>query len=327
MSPLVCLTTSLGVISCTLTLLIIILYYNTISIITIGHKASMSNSMIPSYFKKISSPLPKKNEANRYELPIGFCKKTALFMINNINQFYRKLILDTQDQETGHKLARGHMIYSESSRFPFASVRALTDDDVVLVIMRGTKGKRERSLNLKFQTVKPPFSHTNEKVKFHAGFLKQYMCIRLQLLHSIANSGCSRVIISGHSLGAGVASILVYDLVSSDFFSVKNVYVMNFGSPRAGNKAFAKWVKRSGISMYVIQNTADVFCNLPLSRTPEVRFRVLPMNHRPVFYQYRHAGDIFIFTDIHGVSLMDMHSIKVYENAIKNLILAESSEV
>ena len=323
----------LGVVSIALVALVSVLYCNMISIIKIAHKTSVSNSMVPSY-NKTSGPALRIETGENYrsELPDRLCLKTALFMLNNINQFYAVILGDKKSRSTVSTKLGYHcdMIYSESSSSPFGCVRAIPDDDLVLVILRGTKGRRERALNMQFETIKPSYpiyGPPESMVKFHAGFLKQYLSVRMQLLYSIVLSGCSRLIISGHSLGAGVSNILLYDLITSGLFVSRDVYVVNFGSPRAGNKAFAKWVSQGGLSLHVIQNTADVFCNLPLSRTPEIKFRFLPTHVRPMFYQYRHAGHLYMFTDVHGVSLMDMHSIKVYENAIKNRSMFESSEI
>ena len=47
-----------------------------------------------------------------------------------------------------------------------------------------------------------------------------------------------KIIVTGHSLGAAIATLISLDLQNDNF---KNVHLMNFGSPRVGNTEFANF--------------------------------------------------------------------------------------
>jgi hypothetical protein len=62
-----------------------------------------------------------------------------------------------------------------------------------------------------------------------------YLAVRDTIATSLAQFGCKDVTLTGHSLGAALATLAAYDLGAT--YTIQDVY--NFGSPRVGNPAFA----------------------------------------------------------------------------------------
>lgn len=72
-----------------------------------------------------------------------------------------------------------------------------------------------------------------------SGWLAAYGAVRPFLLGNLTDIGCrkgSRLFITGHSLGGAAAQLAMYDLAGKGY-RVQRSYV--FGSPRAGNNAWA----------------------------------------------------------------------------------------
>eukprot|EP00048_Salpingoeca_helianthica_P015336 m.226243 g.226243 ORF g.226243 m.226243 type:complete len:317 (-) comp16901_c0_seq1:40-990(-) len=80
--------------------------------------------------------------------------------------------------------------------------------------------------------------------KLHSGFYHAYLKVRDQLKKLLADKvlngtcpSCTRVVVTGHSLGAALAGICAMDLRVL-FGSQLYIELVNFGMPRTGNEAF-----------------------------------------------------------------------------------------
>jgi len=67
------------------------------------------------------------------------------------------------------------------------------------------------------------------------GFYEGYEAVRPTILSTLSNYSCKTVSLTGHSLGAALATIAAMDLGQT--YTIKDMY--NFGSPRAGDSTFA----------------------------------------------------------------------------------------
>lgn len=79
-----------------------------------------------------------------------------------------------------------------------------------------------------------------------------------------------RLIITGISLGGGLAEISVVDILATKEFD--NVEVITFGAPRVGNKKWAKWFDTvtSSTRIYIRR---DPIAFLPRCLTPICNYR------------------------------------------------------
>jgi len=71
-----------------------------------------------------------------------------------------------------------------------------------------------------------------------AGYAAAYAELKEELFIAIANLSCSAVTVTGHSLGAGIATLASMDLRISSGVLVDAVWT--FGKPRIGNQAFVE---------------------------------------------------------------------------------------
>ncbi|XP_030515757.2 phospholipase A(1) DAD1, chloroplastic-like [Rhodamnia argentea] len=68
--------------------------------------------------------------------------------------------------------------------------------------------------------------------------------------------------ITGHSLGAALATLAAYD-ISSTLEGAPMVTVMSFGGPRVGNRSFRRHLEKSGTKILRIVNSDDLVTRLP----------------------------------------------------------------
>ncbi len=87
----------------------------------------------------------------------------------------------------------------------------------------------------------------------HDGFLRAYNSIAPQLQDWLGQCKAKNVYLTGHSLGAAIATLAAALLPESR--------LVTFGSPRVGNAAFAAMFKNRVVDRYV--NCADVVAILP----------------------------------------------------------------
>jgi hypothetical protein len=123
----------------------------------------------------------------------------------------------------------------------------------VYVVFRGSAGGKSDGMsgwdktgkfnidwraNLENEQQRPGFGASEAKV--HQGFYHLYTSMQKSLKRMVGLSvrgaaGTCNIIVTGHSLGAGLAQICAYDLVHSGY---QNVSCMPFCPPRAGNLEF-----------------------------------------------------------------------------------------
>lgn len=192
-----------------------------------------------------------------------------------------------------------------------------SNKDTVYIIFRGTLRINEWMQDFTYGQEVFPSKVVNKKQvqlnflqdvstppKVHMGFLEVYENLRDELITKLQEIKPRQIIVSGHSLGAGIASICGLDIIRLD--CCKNTIVYNFASPRVGDKIFADLVESSGLKVYRIVNTADTIPTLPPSVAPNFD---KPKN--PWFYT--HCGTEISFTN-NMKSLVNNHIMSNYLN-------------
>jgi thioesterase domain-containing protein len=74
-----------------------------------------------------------------------------------------------------------------------------------------------------------------------------------------------KLVVTGHSLGGAVATLLALDLYAK---GNKNVQLITFGSPRVGNTRFAKAASRVLKNSYRFTHNRDIVPHLPPHKPP-----------------------------------------------------------
>ena len=134
--------------------------------------------------------------------------------------------------------------------------------NMMVISFAGSKNIEDWITDLDYSSRKPTFT-SNERVKAHSGYLSMYEGVR-DNIKQIIDDTCDEktlVVITGHSLGAGLATICFYDFVENNI--VKNRLLYVFASPRIGNPEFAEKITATNNS-YRITNMEDVITSVPL---------------------------------------------------------------
>ncbi len=136
---------------------------------------------------------------------------------------------------------------------------AMSRTDIYLVF-RGTMTVHEfvRDFNITMSTY--PYARCG---KVHDGFVQIYDKFRSSIRHCLKEIGSGkRLYVTGHSLGAALATLAVPDICSATSF--KSPVVYTFASPRVGDRQFADQYNQlcRGRS-FRVANTSDLVVSLP----------------------------------------------------------------
>jgi len=154
---------------------------------------------------------------------------------------------------------------AESKVFGFI---AKSDSDVAVAI-RGTEGVFEWVLDFDFSLTPFPYSTAgnveNGFSDFYSSFRtgKTHLAPRVveALAELIQRGTATTLSITGHSLGAALATLLAIDVAANGGFTTPVVYT--FASPRVGDKVFAGTYDGLVETSWRIANQNDIVTNLP----------------------------------------------------------------
>ncbi|MCA1032555.1 lipase family protein [Bacillus timonensis] len=147
----------------------------------------------------------------------------------------------------------------------------------------------------------------------HRGFYSIYDSCRQQIMDAyrdkLDHTKDKTLYITGHSLGAGLATLHALDVKLSDI-GFKRVVMYNFASPRVGNQQFAAIYNANVRESVRFVNSDDIVPNLPRKNTERGR--------RNWTYQHVSAGVKFtLIPRIPGIAYN--HSFTAYRKGIKHL--------
>lgn len=168
---------------------------------------------------------------------------------------------------------------SFATEVPIAFVA--TTGDAIYVVFRGTKTISEWISDAEFAQV--PYAPVSGGGMTEQGFSAVYATIRSAIVaevSALAQSGSfTSLYVTGHSLGASLATLAAPDLARATRFSAPVLY--NFASPRTGDPTFASLVDALPTSWRVV-NTNDEVPKLP----PAVTFVLENGQQKLYFYEH-----------------------------------------
>ncbi|KAL8236162.1 hypothetical protein R6Q59_017243 [Mikania micrantha] len=148
----------------------------------------------------------------------------------------------------------------------------------VVIAFRGTATCLEWIENLRITLSSLPNDEASERKRamVQKGFLSMYTTATptCPSLRDMIRAEISRILetydgdeplsvtITGHSLGAALATLTAYDITST-FNRSPMVTVVSFGGPRVGNRHFRSQLENSGTRILRIVNTTDVITKVP----------------------------------------------------------------
>lgn len=140
----------------------------------------------------------------------------------------------------------------------------------------------------------------------HTGFYTSYLELHEQIAEWVKTiPSDAKVVITGHSLGAGLALLCACE---EAFFRISTVVLYSFACPRVGNADFVRMLHKNIPNCFRVGNTDDIVVSTPLPIT------IRPFHpHSP--YLYEHYGEPVLF-NLNRYSYYRNHSIYTYFDAL-----------
>ena len=141
--------------------------------------------------------------------------------------------------------------------------------NTIIVAFSGTEAVSKRNWIEDFEFVMIPYSRCRG-CKVHSGFYLTMMSVLGQIKEFTAAllsaNPAAKIVVTGHSLGAALASLTIAELSSDEAFKPSMIttghYV--FGSPRIGNDPFAEWYASKASLTFRINHGQDPVPHVPL---------------------------------------------------------------
>ncbi|MEM1294593.1 MAG: lipase family protein [Verrucomicrobiota bacterium] len=214
----------------------------------------------------------------------------------------------------------GHGVFGGG---PSSGARAYvaTRGDVAIVVFRGTMAV---GLNY-FQNVATDArpiprglvlgdAPRMENVKVHNGFQRDYNKLRPKILEALGEAKGKRLFLTGHSLGAALATICAFDLCKNHRGNFASISSIVSGSPRVGDQGF-----RSAFSSVAGNHLRVAIHGDPITKTPG----------KLGVHDYTHVGRILFITN-EGTLIgsnpgedskrRPVHARAAYFNAVNKLV-------
>ena len=153
----------------------------------------------------------------------------------------------------------------------------------------------------------PFFMQNDNEIMLHAGFLSIFGEIADQIVTTIDTLNPSKdktICVSGHSLGAAMATIFGLELYSLGY---QQTCIYSFASPRIGNLKLKEYYEHlpENLPLFRIINTEDTIPQTPTTVSPNFKDAKNP-------FLYGHFGTVISFSK-NAQSLSNNHSLFVYE--------------
>ncbi|OAQ60430.1 ferulic acid esterase A faeA [Pochonia chlamydosporia 170] len=156
----------------------------------------------------------------------------------------------------------------------------------VIIAFRGTSAPKDLDSDLAFGLV--PLSATGtscSNCKVHQGFQSAFASISGAVASAIKSevSSGSRLIVTGHSLGGGIAAIATSSFIGQD---IKVAETYTFGEPRNGDAQWAKYIAGQipDSNYYRVTHFNDGVPQIPPTLLGYV-------HHGPEYYQSKDTGN------------------------------------
>jgi len=173
------------------------------------------------------------------------------------------------ESQAGFKLL-GQPFGAKSELSAYVGLAPIADEKKAIVIaFRGTVFNSIKNWATNLSFAKKSASKIGAKGKVHGGFMKGYNQMEADVLKALklAKADCKRckIYITGHSLGGALATIAAAKLIGNGHISPKRTVVYHFGSPRVGDKTFARWFEKNIPNSWRVTHGYDIVPTVPPS--------------------------------------------------------------
>ena len=192
-------------------------------------------------------------------------------------------------------LPRGfnEVISLTSDNYPLAGFIIESPSEIV-VAFRGTEEAIDVITDLDWFQIPYPFVENSGWTD--CGFTKDYQSIRNDVIQALKKlSTNKRLFITGHSLGAAIATLAALDIATNTAFTQPHVYT--YASPRVGNFDFANMYNQTIHHSLRVVNTNDLIPHFPPTAIP-----FLPITYRHVEKKYPIGFQNFSISGNHEIA-------------------------
>jgi len=139
--------------------------------------------------------------------------------------------------------------------------------NVIYVVWRGTVLTDYVGWLENFDITQVPYLENG--IKVHEGFLLNYQAVQAEARYMVQQTKikcplCDRVVVTGHSLGAAVATLNVLDIADWLNFDSEKISLMAFSGPRVGNSKFSDYFSTKILDSWRIVNGRDTVPHVPM---------------------------------------------------------------
>lgn len=190
---------------------------------------------------------------------------------------------------------------------------------LIVLAFRGSESRQNWEEDYKVDKV-----HVQEFCKecqVHHGFWESWKGVSdstIQLITRLSSDHPDfRFIVTGHSLGAAVATLAAADFRRQSDWFMQHTELFNFGSPRVGNLATARFITSQSASNYRVTSLEDPIPSLPLTKqgymhiSPEYWIRAHPekptRDDFTVLTGYFNSKGVNQYHQIPDLDRMDLH--------------------
>ena len=187
-----------------------------------------------------------------------------------INRKEKKISIQACINAKGGKDGPVRNVFTEVFQFKKKNVEGHIGifGDKLYVVFESTDSKLDWKDNFKFQQ-KSMYNagRYGKRVRVHAGFRRQAHIIAdpvyIMVRNVLKEYNLSKIIVTGHSLGGAIATICALDFYDRLITEDIEVAWVSGGSPRVGNRHFAKVFNKKIRTKYRFQYKQDLVCGLP----------------------------------------------------------------
>jgi len=186
-------------------------------------------------------------------------------------------------------------------------------DNTFVVAFRGSEetGIADWLTDLKFILNLFPYGKDEVKdAQVHQGFISAYNSVRDAVLDAVRKTPHKRVICTGHSLGAALATLCALDIRCN--VSGKEVSCYTYGSPKVGDDNFVKAYNRLVANTFRFVYRSDVVPSMPPGS----------YNHVGQFQQLGQQSETFSLSAIldNVIDKLEDHLPQNYVKALRDML-------
>ena len=141
-----------------------------------------------------------------------------------------------------------------------SDVYTLEDDNDFIIACRGTEVKQLSDIQADLSISKTQADHG----KLHIGFNHYVDKVWADIAMNVLNAKNKKIWVTGHSLGAAMATIMAYRFATYEGCSTPEA-LFTYGSPRVGDRTFINYFNTLPFAHHRWVNDGDIITKIPLT--------------------------------------------------------------